>query len=169
MKLRILVAGMVVLSLTLTSSTADAKGVKEMSIGGPGLVTPIHLDDTTPDAALYPNALAEASGLWFLNQTPDRITASRPGGDLGQRYVATYDYLVAQDKTAPIRQELYPFADGGAVTYTPRSQKVGEGTPPGGWYRAGPKLTLLLVAVGVPVPASYVAPVPIVDAPRLTG
>jgi hypothetical protein len=169
MKLRLLIVAIAGAGLALIPAPADAKGVREMSISGPGLATPIHLDDTTADAALYPNALAGESGLWFLNQTPDRITASRPGGDLGPRYVATYHWLVAQDKTAPIRQELYPFADGGAVTYTPPSQKVGEGTPPGGWYRAGPKLTLLLVAVGVPVPASYAAPVPIADVPRLTG
>ena len=29
---------------------------------------------------------------------------------LGPRYVATYGWLVAQDRTKPVRQELYPFA-----------------------------------------------------------
>lgn len=166
MKRRILVAAGLTAVVALASTTASAKGAKEMTISGPGLATPIGLTNSA-EAPTSLNDIAEKAGL--LKYPSDRVLASRPSGDLGPRYVATYQWLIAQDATAPLRQELYPFADGGAVTYTPPGQRVGGGSFAGGWYRAGAELTMLLVAAGVPVPASYAAPVPVVEAPSLTG
>jgi hypothetical protein len=171
MKLRILVAAMLAAVLVLIPTAADAKGAKDMTLSGPGLASPIRLDNTGTDAGSSPNTIAEKAGLFaaLFGETPDRLSGDRPKGDLGPRYVATYQWLIGQDATAPIRQDVYPFADGGAVTYTPPRQKVGGGNPPGGWYRAGGELTMLLVAAGVPVPAPYAPPVAITAAPRLAG
>jgi hypothetical protein len=101
---------------------------------------------------------------------PDRVFDNVPQkGGLGPRYRATFHWLVGPDETRPIRQELYPFADSGALSFTPPGQKKLGGASRGGWYKAGPELTLLLIDAGVPVPPSYTLPVPVVAAPPLTG
>jgi hypothetical protein len=164
MRMRILFAVALAAAIALVPTPADAKGAREMTVAGPGLTAPIRLASSSESAA-SPNRLAVTSGLF--NQFPDRHLGSRPAGDLGSRYVATYHWLIAQDKTTPIRQDVYPFTDVGAVTYTRPTEQVGEVR--GGWYRAGPELTLLLIAVGVPVPAGYAAPVPVAAQPPLTG
>jgi hypothetical protein len=166
LKLRILMAAVLGSGLALVSTTATAKGAQQLTVTGPGLATPIRLTNSA-EALTALNTIAEKAGLF--HPPADRLTASRPSGDLGPRYVATYDWLIAQNTTAPLRQELYPFAEGGAVAYTPPRQRVGRGSFAAGWYRAGPELTLLVVAAGVPVPASYAARVPVVEAPPLTG
>jgi hypothetical protein len=57
--------------------------------------------------------------------------------ELGPRYVVTYR-LDAGTKTAEIvRQELYPYAKRGPVTYTPPGQRIAEGLPWGGAISAG--------------------------------
>jgi hypothetical protein len=152
--------------MALVSTTAFAKGAQQLTVTGPGVSAPIRLTNST-EAFTSLNTIAEKAGLF--HPPADRLTATRPFGDLGPRYVATYDWLIAQDTTAPLRQELYPFADGGAVAYTPPGQRVGRGSFAAGWYRAGAELTMILVGMGVPVPASYASPIAVVETPRLTG
>jgi hypothetical protein len=167
MKLRLLVAAMLTAGLVLGSTTASAKGAQQITVTGPGLAAPIRLANS-PETVTSLNRIAEKAGLF--EHPADRDLPGRPSGDLGPRYVATYDWLIAQDTTVSLRQDLYPFADGGAVAYTPPGQRVGGGgRPPGGWYRGGPELTMLLVAAGVPIPPSQVAPVPVVAPPVVTG
>jgi hypothetical protein len=149
MRLRLLVAGMLALGLVLGSTPALAKGANEMTLAGPGLPSPIRLANTA-DALMSPNTVAQKSGLF--SSTADRRLAARPPGRLGPRYVATYQWLVDVNRTTPLRQELYPFAAGGAVIRITRDQRVLDATIARGWYRAGPELTLLLVEAGVPVP-----------------
>ena len=161
MKLRLLVAAMLTAALALGSTTASAKGAQQITVTGPGLAAPIRLANS-------PEAIAEKAGLF--EQPADHDLPHRPSGGLGPRYLATYDWLIAQATTVPLRQDLYPFADGGAVAYTPPRQRVGGGgRPPGGWYRGGAELTKLLVAAGVPIPPSFKAPVPVVAPPIVTG
>jgi hypothetical protein len=166
MRLRILVAAMLAAGVALVPTAAAAKGAKEMTVSGPGLATPLRLANTA-EAALSPNTIAQKSGLFA--PAPARFSDSRPPGDLGPLYVATYDWLIGANSTTPLHQELYPFTDGGAVVYTPARQHVGVEVLPSGWYRAGPELTLLLVAAGVPVPAGYAAPAPVAAKPPLAG
>jgi hypothetical protein len=166
MRLRLLVAGMLALGLVLGSTPALAKGANEMTLAGPGLPSPIRLANTA-DALMSPNTVAQKSGLF--SREPDRRTTTRPPGDLGPRYVATYAWFIGQDHTTPLRQDLYPFADGGALTYTPPVQGVHAMRPSGGWYRAGAELTQILVLAGVPLPESYAAPPAVVAEPQSTG
>jgi hypothetical protein len=151
MSLRILVGAVVAAGVALVPTAAAAKGAKEVTLRGPGIVAPIRLANTT-DAVISPNAIAQKSGLFV--STPDRLSASRPPGRLGPRYVVSYQWLVGPQKTAPLRQELYPFAEGGALSYTRPGQRALHAPSRGGWYRAGAVLTLLLVAAGVPAPAA---------------
>jgi hypothetical protein len=167
MRRRILVATVLTAGVALVPTPADAKGAKDVTVSGPGLAMPIRLDNGG-DFGGSANRLWQASGL--LVQTPDRVTPNVPQkGALGPRYLATFQWLVGPQETAPIRQELYPFADAGAVSYTPPRQRGLHVSSRSGWYRAGPELTLLLVAAGVPVPAGYAAPAPVAAQPLLTG
>jgi hypothetical protein len=163
MKLRILVVAMLASGFLLTPTTASAKGVKDVTVSGPGLATPIRLSESRSA-----NDVAQKSG--FFPLAAGRLTGNQPQkGDLGPRYVAKYRWLVGRDETVSTRQELYPFADVGALTYTPPGQNAFNSSRGGGWYQAGAELTLLLVAAGVPVPPSYSPPVPLVAPPRLAG
>jgi hypothetical protein len=149
MRLRILVAAMLAAGIALVPTAAVAKGAKELTLSGPGLAAPLRLANTA-EAAVSPNTIAQKAGL--LGSTADPVTARRPAGRLGPRYVATYQWLVGPDKTVSLRQELYPFADGAALSHTRRGRRALGVPARDGWYRAGPELTLLLVAAGVPVP-----------------
>jgi hypothetical protein len=167
MKVRILLVTALTGGLAFGWTTAAAKGAQRLTLTGPGLATPIQLTNS-PESVRAMHRIAEHAGLYKYGS--DRVLAHRPAGDLGPRYVATYDLVIAQSTTTPLCQEMYPFAAGGAVVYTPPGQRVGGGTRrPARWYQAGTELTMRLVAVGVPVPTSFVMPVPVVDAPRLTG
>ena len=163
MQLRVLAAGALALGLALIPADAYAKGARGVSISGPGLSAPIQLSvdpsagraGPTPTRA-GPNELANAAGLFAaFGSSPIQPVNSSPGGDLGPRYQATYDWLVGPNATKPIRQDLYPFATGGPLTYVPPRQRVFAGqTLRGGWYHASPGLKDLLVAAGVPAPQS---------------
>ena len=155
MKLRILLGPLLAIGLALVPATAWAKGARDVSVKGPGLAEPIALDG----AAAQP--MIEASGFYtsVFHQSGSEVLAARPRGTLGPRYVATYGWLVAENRTKPLRQVLYPFAEGGALTYTQPRQRVSDRTEPfkGGWYRAGQPLTDLLVSLGVPAPSKRAA------------
>jgi hypothetical protein len=159
MNLRILAVSMVASGLALVSTAASAKGLEKVTVSGPGLASAVGLTDASA------NDLARKSG--FFGQTPDVFTAEPPAGSLGPRYVATYRFTL--NELTLFRQHLYPFAVVGPLTYTPPQQASLDGTSRGGWSRAGPDLTLLLVDAGVPVPPSYTLPVPVVAPPELTG
>jgi len=127
---RVLVAAALAAGLALVPSAAGAKGAKEMTLVGPGLATPIRLANTS-ESPISPNLVAQKSGLF--ETTAVLLLPARPSGRLGPRYVATYQWLVGPDTTTqPLRQELYPFADGGAVSHLARKQRVLETT-----FRAG--------------------------------
>jgi hypothetical protein len=159
MKLRILAVSLVASGLALVSTAASAKGLEDVTVSGPGLASAIRLTDASA------NELARKSG--FFGQTPDRVTADPPAGFLGPRYAVTYRF--ALNELTLFRQDLYPFAVVGPLTYTPPRQATLNGMSRGGWSRAGPELTLLLVAAGVPVPAAYAAPVPVAAEFPLAG
>jgi hypothetical protein len=78
MKLRILVAAMLAAVLVLIPTAADAKGAKDMTLSGPGLASPIRLDNTGTDAGSSPNTIAEKAGLFaaLFGETPDRLSVT---------------------------------------------------------------------------------------------
>ena len=99
-----------------------------------------------------------------------------PYAELGPRYVVTYRFDFGPEAPdARARQFLYPYADGGPVTYTPPGQilsaEVFESPLTAGWWQAEPGLLVFLVQNGLPqtnpvaadelpAPASGTQPVP---------
>jgi hypothetical protein len=142
-------------------SPAWAKGPLAVRIAGPGLDKPILLNAiNNPKAGEAINSLSEETGFWVtvfaidLTVVDKNQLDARPAGELGPRY--TIDYDIDSGTTQPLlRQDIYPFAPGGPVTYAPAEQQLFEGqVSRGGWYRAPAVLTNRLVALGVPEPKS---------------
>ncbi len=139
----------------LLPAVAAAKGPSEASISGGPLAKTIKIagngeTDQTPlgrltmEAGFFPAA---------YGQSPDPMLPSRPKGKLGPRLTIHYVVPGGDNTTFHITQDVYPYAQGGALTYMRPHQPIfGMGTT-GGWYRAfGLKRTL--VAQGVPARAA---------------
>jgi hypothetical protein len=170
MNLRVLVAALLAAAIAFIPGAADAKGVTQVRISGPDLAKPIALGT---EGAGY---LAQTAGLYgaFFATGPPPTDPRLPLEDLGRRYIATYTYSVPEQRTerqATVRQELYPFAAGGAIAYTPRGQKLFNATCRSTWHRDA-RLAPILIAAGLPPPASapsQPASTPVEATPRLTG
>ena len=74
--------------------------------------------------------------------------------ELGPRYVVRYRFNAGPAKPPEfVRQQLYPYAKGGPVTYTPPGQRLfGSAgmTITAGWYRSLPEFFHYLVDEGLP-------------------
>jgi hypothetical protein len=152
MKLRILIVGAIVAGVVLLPATAWAKGAKDVTITGPGLATPVHLENAAGPTTVDVNRLAEATGLFYaaFRAKPTPMVEPRPAGRLGPRYRAAYELYVAQDKVEVVRQDLYPFAAAGFVSYTPPGQRAFEHRTQSGWYVStnSATATAMLVTLG---------------------
>ena len=164
MKLRILVVATIVAGVALVPGSAWAKGAKGVTITGPGLDQPVHVENTAGPAVVEVNRLSEATGLLdaAFRTRPSPMTRARPAGTLGPRYRAVYELSASEDTTVVVRQDLYPFAAAGFVSYTPPGQRVFEKTATSGWYVAtdahdtgidGQSAVTMLVALGASRPA----------------
>lgn len=83
--------------------------------------------------------------------------------DLGPKYLVTYRF----EGDDLIRQDLYPYAKGGLVTYAPPGQEVTDGITmqiTAGWYQSHPHFFQYLVDHGLsetkPVAPATGAPAP---------
>lgn len=119
-------------------ATAAAKGPSSASVSGPGLdrtltITGIGegpgtaLGDLADEAGFFPAAFAEE---------PNPLLPHRPAGKLGPRLTIRYVVPGGANETYRIRQDAYPYAEGGAVTYMRPGQPIFGTTTHGGWYRA---------------------------------
>jgi hypothetical protein len=75
--------------------------------------------------------------------------------ELGPKYVVTYRFDDGSTAAEIVRQELYPYAKGGPVTYTPPGQRIAKGLPWGGaisagWYPSSLAFFHYLVDQGLP-------------------
>jgi hypothetical protein len=136
-----------------TAGPALAKGPDQATITGPGLAEPIVVaDGGEPGMAGNLSDLAEKSGLYLamFNDPGARAAAvQQPAGHLGPKYQIAY--RVPADGTESVRQDLYPSAAGGPLTYTPAGQSVFGSTPViSGWFRGEAGLDALLTRLGVP-------------------
>ena len=159
-----LAGGMITAAAITLATPALAKGPSQASITGPGLVHAIALSGNGEPGLQSPLAtLAGQTGLFTVlfgadsgvtPQTPVLRTPP-PRASLGPRYTVIYTVpgLPPQPgrQYGQIRQDLYPYAAGGPVTYTPPGQD-GFGRPLAftGWLRADPGLTRTLAQLGVP-------------------
>lgn len=149
------------------ASPAAAKGplVSEAMIEGPGLDEPL-IFSRGGGSESDVNMLAEQSGIFaamFLPY-PDPLKAHRPQKELGPRYTITYTVPGPAGGEDELVQHIWPYAERGAVTYTPAGQPMGgeggEGAPMhtrGGWYRGLSPLKSFLVDAGLPAKAPEVA------------
>lgn len=137
-------------------ATAAAKGPSKASIDGPGTGGGIDItSNLEPGSKLM--SLSTWSGFFpaVFRQTPDPMLDSRPLGDLGPKYTVTYTVPGPDNETFTIKQDLYPYAKRGPVTYTDPGQKIfaqPNGTR-GGWYMAEIALKDFLVDEGLPATA----------------
>jgi hypothetical protein len=151
MKRRSLALALPILFALLIPATAGAKGPSEATITGPGLSSPIRF---AGDEGNYSQAFGDLINLggFFpqtFGQSPNPVRRTRPSTALGPRYEVAY--VVPGPSTDTLRQQLYPYASGGPVTYMKPGQKFwGTQYTLGGWLRAGAELKSMLVAAGLP-------------------
>jgi hypothetical protein len=158
--------GVALLVLTLLlPSTALAKGPTEATITGPGLEEPLKLGGPNALAPGEPlEVLASRAGFFEVawGTDPGKRLGKSPTTQLGPKYRVTYLVPGPSGTDDLIRQDLYPFARGGRVTYTPGGQRFFDTRRTlGGWFRAARSVKAELVAAGLPEPTARAsAPAP---------
>lgn len=175
-----LAVGASLVLVLVTATPALAKGATKAVITGPRLAHPIVVaDGGEPGQAGNLATLEEQSGLFSVLfgpgttgsttalHSPPRQTA------LGPQYTITFTVPGVDpqpgEKYGRIRQQLYPYATGGPLTYTPQGQHgFGQKLQATGWQRATPGLRRTLTQLGVPRD-STTQPVRPASGPRLAG
>jgi hypothetical protein len=169
----ILIAGGA-LALALAAPVA-AKGPDQATITGPGLDSPIVLGgDAEGDVNSTFGRFAEGAGFMYavFQQTPDRMLARRPQGNLGPRYEIVYRVPGGDAGTAFARQALYPYSQGSPVTYMRPGQPLfgGDHLTHGGWFRSlDGSFRELLVSLGLPKSAPTATAVATTEPERRTS
>ncbi|HEV8681229.1 MAG TPA: hypothetical protein VGS09_00425 [Actinomycetota bacterium] len=149
MRARVLFAGLVAISTVVTAGPASAKAsVAEANITGPGLGGGLRIE--APDTeGLWESGIDVAGGL--DDTRADSVEElGRTPADLGPRYLVTYRFDFSD---VLIRQDLYPYAKGGPVTYTPPGQELTAGVNmpiTAGWYQSSLGFFHYLVKHGLP-------------------
>jgi hypothetical protein len=135
---------------------AQAKVAGQATISGPGLGDGGGSGSITLDGS-DGGGWAAYSGLLDVGATG---MESAPTKDLGPRY------RVVMDVRQPPQQEdvvqyLYPYAQDGALIYTPPGQELLDFEAPSGWLTASPDLLDLVYGAGLPEePPVAEAPIP---------
>jgi MYXO-CTERM domain-containing protein len=157
--------GVSLAAAVVTAGPALAKGATQAMITGPGLARPIIVADAgEPGQSGKLATLAEQSGLFtvlFGASTigPETIVPSPPPhAALGPRYALVYTVPGVEpqpgERYGRLRQDLYPYATGGPLTYTPPGQHgFTQQLPETGWLRADPALVGTLTQLGLPAPS----------------
>lgn len=152
---RLLAPAVAIAALAL-AAPALAKGPAEAKISGPGIKgggINLKSGGGDPGAGTPLGVLTEDGGFFpaAYGQIPNPMMPNRPRGDLGPKYEVAYRVPGPDGKTATLRQDLYPYADGGPVTYMKPGQPFFGGmSTHGGWYVGSNELKSQLVGVGLP-------------------
>jgi hypothetical protein len=142
-------AGTVTLALAIVlalAGPARAKGIQSATITGPGLDEPIDVAHGDGDG------LASLTAFWEVmpgQPQPPTLTDQAPTKQLGPRYRLTWRLMTDTDETTAIRQDLYPYAEGGPLVHTAAGQPIFDAATVGGWYEAPVALRDRLNALGV--------------------
>ena len=125
------------LAALLVPAAALAKEPAQASISGPGFHKTLSAPENGDFASTPLGRLTAATGFFpaAVGQSPNPMLPGRPSGPLGPRYTIVWTVPVP-GHTHGVRQDLYPYADGGAVTYMKPGQPIYESQTRGGWYRA---------------------------------
>jgi hypothetical protein len=155
-----LVLGIVLVALALSTGVAGAKGPSGGELTGDGLAAPIALSGGEGTGA--GDGLIMQTGFFAaaFREVPDPMLDARPAGELGPKLTITWQLSPAPGADA-LEQDIYPYADGGPLTYMAPGQRffTTEQTR-GGWYRATPALLITLHDLGVPPRTVLIANTP---------
>jgi hypothetical protein len=140
-------------SLGVLASPVGAKGIESATITGPALDHPI---DVMSDAS---GKLPTLTGVWETrlgHPEPVPLLDRTPTAQLGPRYTVTWR-ITGPGGPTPLRQDVYPDAEGGPLVHTASGQRFFDGVTQGGWYQAPVALRDVLSRLGVP-PVGVVTP-----------
>jgi len=147
MKLLLLVP----LALVALAGPAPAKGPSGGELHGGGLDAPIVIGfgEGTPGG----DRLIEDVGFFdaTFGQIPTRMLDDAPTTDLGPKLTLTWTVPGPTGVDDVIVQDVYPYAEGGPVTYTEPGQPFfGVERTVGGWFRSPARLVDALQELGLP-------------------
>lgn len=134
-------------------ASALGKGPSAASMDGPGSGGGITFSGDGEPGGSPLGDLTEQSGFFpaVFTRHPDPMLDSRPNGELGPKYTVTYTVPGPNNETWKIKQDVYPYAEHGPVTYMKPGQEIFElGGTRGGWFQATPQLKETLVSAGLP-------------------
>jgi hypothetical protein len=141
-------------ALALALPTAAlAKGPAAASIDGPGSGGGINISGDGESGGTPLGDLTQQAGFFpaSFGQEPNPMLPARPKGDLGPKYTITYTVPGPNNETDTLKQDLYPYAANGPVTYMEPGQKFfGTEETRGGWYQAPVTLKDTLFEAGLP-------------------
>jgi hypothetical protein len=131
-------------------TVAAAKGPDQATITGPGLDSPLSISGTEGSGDL--GLLVQGVGFFpaAFGQSPDPMLNKRPSRFLGPRYKVVYRVPGPHRVSDTLRQDLYPYAVGGPVSYMKPGQPFWEQQTRGGWFRGTAQLKRMLVKAGLP-------------------
>jgi hypothetical protein len=144
-----------IVALTVPTA-AIAKGPSGASIDGPGSGGGINITGDGESGGTPLGDLTQYGGFFAatFGQEPDPMLATRPKGDLGPKYTITYTVPGPNNELDKLKQDIYPYAPGGPVTYMEPGQKFfGTEETRGGWFKAAPLVKDTLVEAGLPAVA----------------
>jgi hypothetical protein len=152
---RILVLAVLAAALLTVPTAAWAKGASKGTVSGGGLPGPITVSgEGEPGSGDLLARLAEQTGAYVAMYGQDAgsgtLDAAKPAGNLGTHYLVTYSIPSPAGGEDTVRQDLYPFAASGPVTFTAGGQHFMDGMETGnGWFQAPATLRETLAAIGV--------------------
>jgi hypothetical protein len=156
MKRFVLLSSTLAVALAL-AGPAVAKGPDQATITGPGLDSGkivFRSGGGDPEDGSPFMSFVEAVGFFpaMFGQSPDPMVDKRPSGSLGPRYKVVYRVPGPDNDSATIRQDVYPYASRGVVSYMKPGQAFfgGREQTRGGWFLAGHPTKSTLVAAGFP-------------------
>jgi hypothetical protein len=141
----------------LAPAAATAKGPSTATIAGPGLAHAIDIVGHSEGDSTTPLGILVTEGGFFaqvFEQTPRTTLRARPKTWLGPSYRVTYTMPGGNMGDSTLRQDLYPYATNGPITYMAPGQKFWDtNSTIGGWYRGTRELKRTLVKAGLPARA----------------
>jgi hypothetical protein len=139
--------------IVVLASPAGAKGIESASITGPALTQPID------GPSVVNSKLPAMTAVWETRADgPELVTLldRAPSAQLGPRYTITWR-ITGPGGPTPLRQDVYPHAEGGPLVHTAPGQPFFDAVTRGGWYEAHVGLRDMLSMLGVP-PVGVVTP-----------